>query len=40
MDQKHRQALVKKYEDGIIDHYSTDYEKYGILSPMTYSYFN
>ena len=30
MDQDQRLSLVKKYEDGIIDHHSTDYEKYGL----------
>jgi len=27
MDQEHRLSLVKKYEDGIIDHHSAEYEK-------------
>ncbi|CAH3169118.1 unnamed protein product [Porites lobata] len=27
MDQQHRLSLVKRYEDGIIDHHSTEYEK-------------
>ena len=33
MDQQHRLSLVKRYEDGIIDHHSTEYEKC-VTEPM------
>lgn len=38
MDQQQRLDLVKKHEDGIIDHHSTNYEKY-VSNVEFYMYF-